>query len=67
MKTKVVKQLDKDYYIQMKQLAPEYEAFFELKKKGWLWDSVVAWSESQEKLDEHYHWIMNNIDSYNNM
>ncbi len=45
MKTKVVKQLDKDYYIQMKQLAPEYEAFFELKKKGWLWDSVVAWSE----------------------
>lgn len=67
MKTKLIKRLDENYYIQIKQLAPEYEAFFELKRKGLLWDPVVAWSESQEKLDEHYHWIMKNINFYNNI
>lgn len=67
MKSKIVKQLDDKYYIQMKQLAPEYEAFFELKKKGWLWDSLIVWGDTQDQMEEHYRWIMNNINSYNNM
>lgn len=66
MKSKLHKQLDKAYYIQEKQLGPEYEHFYELKKKGWLWDSVVVWGDL-DKIEDYYKELLVRQKHYEDM
>lgn len=64
MKQKLYKELDGNYYIQICQYSPEYQHFYELKKKGWLWDSLVVWSTSLETVEYHYAKVLENSKHY---
>lgn len=64
MKQKLLKQLDCPYYINVCQYAPEYQPFYELKKKGWLWDSLIVWSTSLEDVEHHYAKVLENSKHY---
>lgn len=67
MKQKLYKELDSNYYIQTCQYSPEYQHFYEIKKKGWLWDSLVIWSLSLEAVKDYYDKVVENSKHYKSL